>query len=408
MKTITLDPQFFAGELDMYNVTFMLVRELLQNSLDAGSTAIDIFEEDDWLHCNDNGCGMNIDTIDNVYMRLGRSKKPDDDSCGGFGRARIVTCFAQKEYIIRTRNIEVRGVGAGYDVKTSTNYVHGCNISIKLQEKFVGTLSKSMDTIAQLSNVPGVKLTSNGQRINLTCGPAQTASYVNGISTQVLIQDERTDMSFTRTYRVNGLVQFFEDSYTLRELFEHDKRGCMLFIDLAPAESRKILTASREAIRWNKVSQLNSTLRQLLDTITVVSKDDALYSHLRDMTGDFVEPSVPTHMLSCAHELLRTWTSYSEHFISVIKQHVSDFPEDISFTVYQNVNEDNELATHLTAYGRHFVRLNIAAACKINNLQAALLHELVHCAESSHNEHYASIFTFAVGELFNECLPPKP
>jgi hypothetical protein len=42
----------------------------------------------------DDGTGMTRRTLEEVFFALGRTTKDGEDSIGGFGRARIILCFA--------------------------------------------------------------------------------------------------------------------------------------------------------------------------------------------------------------------------------------------------------------------------------------------------------------------------
>jgi len=100
MPSITVPKEFFVKERRMYSYWQQAFwREFFQNSVDAGSTKIDVrlSVNSDYaveVVFTDNGCGMDRDTLERVYFRLGASTKSGADMVGGFGRARILTCFS--------------------------------------------------------------------------------------------------------------------------------------------------------------------------------------------------------------------------------------------------------------------------------------------------------------------------
>src|SRR3546814_9252271 len=99
---------------------------MFQNALDAGARKIRIGMEavsgvsgqpTVRITFLDNGKGMSRDTLEQVFFRLGSStKNADMTTIGGFGRARLLTCFSMANYAIRTGNLAVSGSGAQYRI----------------------------------------------------------------------------------------------------------------------------------------------------------------------------------------------------------------------------------------------------------------------------------------------------
>ncbi|MCZ7861741.1 ATP-binding protein [Agrobacterium salinitolerans] len=126
---LSVDKGFLRGERDQYYNDFTIAfwRELFQNSVDAGAGTIriDIEEKQPRRYGGpdapekvtnvcfwDDGHGMTAEVLNDVYFKMGRSTKKDDGgSIGGFGRARIMTCFSQESYSILTRDRFVSGDG---------------------------------------------------------------------------------------------------------------------------------------------------------------------------------------------------------------------------------------------------------------------------------------------------------
>src|SRR3546814_15961123 len=63
---------------------------------------------------DDDGCGMDRDVLDDVYFAPGETTKKDGEFTGGYGRARLMTCFSQVRYGIRTHDCGVEGDGPDY------------------------------------------------------------------------------------------------------------------------------------------------------------------------------------------------------------------------------------------------------------------------------------------------------
>jgi hypothetical protein len=130
---LSVGKDFLRGERDQYYNDFTIAfwRELFQNSVDAGATDISIDIEERQprrfggqdgpekvtnICFTDNGHGMTAEVLNDVYFKMGRSTKKDDGgSIGGFGRARIMTCFSQESYSILTKDRFVSGDGPKFE-----------------------------------------------------------------------------------------------------------------------------------------------------------------------------------------------------------------------------------------------------------------------------------------------------
>lgn len=128
-ETLVAPKEFYIAERDRFYSDWVISfwRELFQNSIDAGSTRIDItlttepgkgsfgrpalVDEVTRIRFSDDGCGMDERTLRDVYFRPGETTKKDGSSTGGYGRARLMTCFSQVRYAIHTRDMIVEGDG---------------------------------------------------------------------------------------------------------------------------------------------------------------------------------------------------------------------------------------------------------------------------------------------------------
>lgn len=135
-KQASLSPDFFKKERDAYDDWQRAFwRELFQNSVDAGAKEINISIEDTdgtgvfgndtetpnvtKVTFEDNGTGMSLETLNNIYFRLGESTKSgDENSTGGYGRGRLITCFANDRYTILTQDNFVEGKGNLYECES--------------------------------------------------------------------------------------------------------------------------------------------------------------------------------------------------------------------------------------------------------------------------------------------------
>lgn len=135
-RKVTIGKSFFKKERDGFYSDWYVAfwRELFQNSVDAGSNNISIYLDQKEgrgsfgsyradppnvvrVVFSDDGCGMSYDVLDDVYFAIGNTTKTGDDgSVGGFGRARLMTCFSQDRYSILTQDNFVVGEGGNFDI----------------------------------------------------------------------------------------------------------------------------------------------------------------------------------------------------------------------------------------------------------------------------------------------------
>lgn len=112
-----------------------LIREFIQNSVDAEARTITITCKDGCLEIGDDGHGMSEDTILQSLLTLGGTKKRGP-SVGGLGKAKEILYFSWPDWSIRTLYWQVKGKGGSYQLsKTKTKY-NGTKSRIYLGETF--------------------------------------------------------------------------------------------------------------------------------------------------------------------------------------------------------------------------------------------------------------------------------
>lgn len=299
MATIVTPREFFVSERDkMYdNWTVAFWRELFSNSMDAGARSVAI-------RCSfppreasgesspesrqgagfyrvvfaDNGPGMSRETLENVYMRLGASTKGgpgQSDGVGGFGRARILTCFSQPSYRILTRDLEVRGSGGEYDILEGRNSVDGCILAIDIDAVHAKRLQAGLRHFLSQSTLSSlaVKLTlpmedHDGNTMPMADLLSLLSADVEGVSQQgslqwrTLFNRGRTVRDFSADGAVWGRVSINQSprAHSHRLIVrvngaamydEHIRHPAQVTLDLLPDMSRKALTASRDSLRMD-------------------------------------------------------------------------------------------------------------------------------------------------------------
>lgn len=287
MPSISVPNSFFVSERNtIYNdwrAAFW--RELLSNAIDAGSTRVMIqtkFHEGKLrVDVIDNGNGMSRDTLETVYMKLGASTKGGSDAIGGFGRARILTCFSQDSYRIRSSNFVAIGSGAEYEVKETDNHVRGCAISISMPEEEACAIYLKLEAVLRESSLrcavmvkldrdppPHVYLREPdegfpGELDEKGWGRFKSWSRTGrlfdalhdeqGPWADLFVNEGAKANKHRAILRVDGMAMYSE----------YLSVPAQVTINLAPQRAREILTASRDGIRGQFREALQSIYQKI-------------------------------------------------------------------------------------------------------------------------------------------------
>jgi len=146
-------------------------REAIQNGVDAGATTIrcEAHEQSDgtWLvSCEDNGRGMDRDTIENKLMAVGGTGKrgPGGGTVGGFGLAKNMLLFTWLDWEIRSRDSMIHGRGGeGSDFETIPA-MKGTKITVRMPAD-KHTYDALAVTYIGLCDLPHVSFFVNGEPV---------------------------------------------------------------------------------------------------------------------------------------------------------------------------------------------------------------------------------------------------
>jgi hypothetical protein len=279
MRTITLPEDYFADTPDDYqDWRKAWWREVIQNSVDAGATHIElgILQRDDGMFvvsCLDDGSGMTEDVLLNGFL-VGRGSgkrardqdrrrpqidcldpdAPKSETIGGFGVAKELIAFAWPKWTIVTNRLRVDGAGPNYSVSEAPNAIapHGTLVEATMPHDS-HTDTGEAEAVIGMSNLPGVTFTVNGQRKFARMRPGDEikdgrfgycaiAHYNRGA--------ERKGMFV----RVGGMWM-----YTKRL---PDKLRGAVVIEIDRGRSRSLLAADRDRIRNYELSDWVDKLGQ--------------------------------------------------------------------------------------------------------------------------------------------------
>lgn len=246
MATIKISSEFFENEIRNYSFWEQAFwRELFQNSIDAGANKIDISYEKINNHCivsfRDNGKGMNKNILENVFFNLGTTTKNSSDSVGGFGRARIILCFAQTDYTIQTQNCSASGSGANYEIFEDDNYYHGCKFLITIPlNKFYSNFEKFEQSLFEYLSLSNIKAKININNTSYDYIPLIARGKKKELSFGTAYANKSSDDKNKIIFRVNGVAMFTR--YTSAPI--------NVIVEINPAESRKVLLSNRDSLTW--------------------------------------------------------------------------------------------------------------------------------------------------------------
>lgn len=279
MPTVTAPHQFFKDErTKLYNWKPDFWRELLQNSIDAGAKniKIDITEDQSegrnllCIEFADDGCGMTLGVLEEVYFALGATTKNDSSSIGGFGRARIMTCFGHEKYEIETLNHFVQGCGASYHIHESYdknndsygNYIDGCKVRVWMEDTEPYNCYGS-----ELKGEMYMHLTDYLEKCSLSLYGIQIKIYGENFSRYVNRGRRVKELSFAKIYvnkssatfcnqilfRVNGLTMFSRYSNCNKQVI----------VEIDPDKAREVLSSNRNGFTSSVSNEVDHWFEEL-------------------------------------------------------------------------------------------------------------------------------------------------
>ena len=245
-RTITIGREFFITALKDYNDwPIKWWREAVQNSVDAGATEIKLtsVKNDDETYtiaCEDNGRGMDEDTIINKFLVLGATTKTlQSGVAGGFGKAKELLLLPWISWKIHSRSMVVSGAGIDYEVSRTEERV-GTKLEV------VMPADKHTDhafalAFLQKCDLPDVSFQVNGQvaRADLSGGAVIDQVPDKATIHFIPVKGETQSYIYVRT---RGLYMF--------STYMGEVPGYLVAELIAP--SIEILTANRDGFReWS-------------------------------------------------------------------------------------------------------------------------------------------------------------
>ena len=266
-----------------------IIREFLQNSVDAGATRVDINiiaeGENVRLTVADDGGGCTVETITDRLLTLGGTYK-EEGAVGGFGVAKELLFFAWPEWHIYTRHCHVEGTGPEYELFTHNDFTDGFRADVLLRDVSLDAFSrKCIQYVKRCSVRPDVYVNSEEIPSSLFL-PSRARKILE--SGKLYVLPERGD-GFVHV-RHHGVEMF-------RVYSGHCENGLVLELQ---GKSVDLLTSNRDGFRqeahrtemFDFLGRLRTdkkeTLRKnaLIDFFTTTAMTSTLKHVESSMTGE--------------------------------------------------------------------------------------------------------------------------
>jgi hypothetical protein len=258
MATVTVPSDFFRGELRVYgDWREAFARELLQNAVDARPSRIDVefgtVDGHGRVVFTDDGQGMSRRVLEDVFFALGKTTKSGPDTVGGFGRARIIICFAQTRYQIRTGNLLVEGAGGEYTITEVAEHQPGCRFVIDLLDSDSDRVRYAFTELLGTCTLQ-VPVYVDSRRVWPRSMPARATRMLRdehgNAWARIYVSNNRRG---TMCVRVHGLTMFEQWL----------SGGDEIILELTPSRSREVLSASRDQLRGEYKQQVDKFVSDL-------------------------------------------------------------------------------------------------------------------------------------------------
>lgn len=280
MPQVKLSDKFFGAALrDYANWKFAWFREAGQNSLDAGSTAIDvrIYNDESGTHLiwKDNGCGMSRDTIENKFLTLGESGKDSCGSVGGFGVAKQLLAFAHRMYTIKTGDLLVTGTHGDYMIESGMEPVKGVELHVLVDENVYDMIAQAKKWIENTTT--SCIFTINGENVN--SAPIRPLGTDIGWCS-VYVDDTNSNKHHVQV-RINGQLMFIKAS-TIEKFVSVELHS----------NSIECLTSNRDGLKYGYDAKLEKLLVGLIiDPTAILDIENPVITMVRGKLGSLSRAS---------------------------------------------------------------------------------------------------------------------
>lgn len=294
--SVKLPGNYFAkAKLEYSNWILAWFREAIQNSVDGGAKNIDFKIEIDptkpevvKVSCQDDGIGMDKDTLFDVFLSMGGSKKAEG-AIGGFGYAKVLLAFAHRNYEIETHGLRVKGVAGDYTWDSIDSDLPGVKLSVDmdLNDANPHRLESALHNIVHHSRLKaGVQVRLNGEALlSKNIDHPYSQSTVLG---ELTFKDQPHGYTSSQLWvRMNGLAMFSTS------LWNKGATAFEGYLDLS-GSSKDVLTSNRDSLSREHGQVLNELLQVLAndrEKLKLTGDIDLVLNQKNVKTSDLSEES---------------------------------------------------------------------------------------------------------------------
>lgn len=264
-RQVTLPEGYFSQAKNEYaNWKQAWWREAFQNAFDATATKIELAaimgdDERITLSCYDNGCGMSYETLTSVFLAMGGTNK-GEESCGGFGYAKVILLFAQEEFSIETGHHRIIGRSGSYRYEESDMFLEGTRITAVMSKRdsiSVNNMVHQLEHWIHFSNLPSsLDVTINGDKVKLDSGNMDY--HVETDLGKLSFREEGSSYSRSTLWvRIKGLCMFSHNIY------HQDGQASFTGVLDLDLPSKDVLTSNRDGLKGEFARKLDNIVNKL-------------------------------------------------------------------------------------------------------------------------------------------------
>jgi len=249
---VAIGPEFFSKAINDYNNwQWAWIREINQNSMDAGSGSIDYVvslndQGNTLVEVTNDGSPMTRDILVNKLLSLGSSGKNCEGSVGGFGKAKELLLFTHLSWRVHTANYVAEGSGGSYELDEHAEFLDGTKTTVVMKGDVRSSLKHQFNEFCFYAQWKGV-FSYNGEECyaNMRKGTPRRHLGFGQVYTN-------KSTEYKLVVRINGQPMFIQSCGL--------DRCVVLELDGASID---VLTANRDGLAWQYRQELSTFVTEI-------------------------------------------------------------------------------------------------------------------------------------------------
>lgn len=269
-RRVSMGREFFRTPLKTYrDWQTAWWREAIQNAVDAGARMVSLAvspEADGSVRVSaeDDGGGMDLDTLIGRFLALGGTGKGEAGSVGGFGKAKELLILPWIGWEVWTRDVVVRGAGGDYAEPERVQAVPGTRITVWMDSEECTTAAHAQAYVRRC-HLPHVRFEVNSELVLAASAPGEVVREFQAAADVSLTvhHDPAAEPAEYMAVRAAGLHMFGE--------YVGDKIPGRLVCELH-GRSYDVLTDNRDGFAdWRLRQQVGEFGREIaVDVLTAL------------------------------------------------------------------------------------------------------------------------------------------